>query len=58
MDHFDGDKDGRLGPDEIEAMLSMSSGVDIAKIDTDADGYVTHEELRASLAAQMGSGER
>ena len=49
--HFDEDHDGRLSPEELATMLSMSHGVDVTELDADADGYVTQEELLASIEA-------
>lgn len=49
------DKDGRLGPGELEVLLGMSSGVDLSQLDTDGDGYVTHEEVAASIRRGSGS---
>ena len=43
------DKDGRLGPDELQGLLKMSQGVELSKLDLDADGYVTHDELLSSV---------
>ena len=48
--HFDQDNDGRLGPEELEVLLQMSHGVELAKLDVDGDGYVTHEELMSAYA--------
>ena len=50
------DDDGRLGPGELEVLMGMSSGVDISDLDTDADGYLTHEEMVASINRQIESG--
>ena len=47
-------KDGQLGPDELEVLLGMSSGVDLTRLDTDSNGYVTHEEIVASMAMALG----
>lgn len=37
-------------------LMGMSSGVDISDLDTDADGYLTHEEMVASINRQIESG--
>ena len=53
ISHFDEDNDGLLGPDELSTLLSMSHGVDATSLDSDGDGFVSHEELRASIEASM-----
>lgn len=53
INHFDTDGDGQLSVSEMEALLSMSHGVDADSLDTNHDGYVSHEELRQSIQATM-----
>ena len=50
------DTDGQLSPDELDAMLQMSRGVDVSKLDLDGDGYVTHDEMvRSMIEAQSAA---
>ena len=43
------DKDGQLSQAELEVLLQMSHGVDVPSLDVDSDGFVTKEELMASM---------
>lgn len=55
MAHFDSDGDGQLDEEELQAMLSMSHGVDRTLLDIDGDGFVTKEELAAAMQPPQGS---
>lgn len=58
---YDTNKNGKLDPDEIEALkkdFDANPKGDLAKLDTDKDGKLSDDEIAALTSAKKGKGAK